>query len=38
MKKSSTVILRAAFVALLLAVGPGQAAEVTHRLKPSPKP
>src|SRR2546426_12256872 len=36
MKKSSTVILRASFAALLLGVGPGQAEEVTHRLKPSP--
>src|SRR6266702_4630764 len=37
MRKSSAVILRASFVALLLGVGPGQAAEVTHHLKPSPK-
>ena len=37
MKKSTAVILPASFVALLLGVGPGQAAEVTHRLKPSPK-
>src|SRR5256885_15854854 len=36
MKKSSTVILRASFAALLLGVGPVQAEEVTHRLKPSP--
>src|SRR2546427_5928394 len=37
MKKSTTVILPASFVALLLGVGPGRAAEVAHRLKPSPK-
>src|SRR5437867_1916256 len=37
MKKSTAVNLPASFVALLLGVGPGPAAEVAHRLKPSPK-
>src|SRR5947208_15674725 len=37
MKKPTTVILLVSLVALLLGVALGHAAEVTHRLKPSPK-
>src|SRR3989441_12820602 len=37
MKKSTTLILLDSLVALLLGVGPGQAAEVTHRLTPTPE-